>query len=103
MPKLRVLKLVLGTWQRYDPKGQRYHEAADEIFEILGSSCPQLIAVVFECRPKLSYCFTWSFVKPEQTGRSARAKLLGLDVAPYVVKEYEPCSDILEPEKLIFT
>jgi hypothetical protein len=57
MPKLRVLKLVLGTWQRYGPGGQRYHEAAGEIFEILGSSCPQLIAVVFECRPQNELLF----------------------------------------------
>lgn len=102
MRKLRVLKLVLGTWQGFDFKRQIYQEAADEIFETLDSSCPQLVAVVFECRSPLGCDFTWSSVRSKRVGGSARARSLGVDVAPYVIKDCEPCSDIYEPEKLIY-
>jgi hypothetical protein len=102
MRKLRVLKLVLGAWQGFDFAGQIYQQAADEMFETLGSSCPQLVAVVFECRSPIGCDSTWSFVRSEQVGGSARARSLGVDVAPCVIRDYEPCSDILEPEKLIF-
>jgi hypothetical protein len=93
---------VLGSWQRYDPKGQTYHEAADKVFEILGPSCPQLAAVVFELR-MYNECRTWSSIRSNGCGGLAGAKLLGENVAPYVIKGHEPCSDILEPEKLIFS
>jgi hypothetical protein len=42
---------------------------------------------------------TWSFVWSKQDGR---AKFLGNNVAPHVIKAHEPRSDMLEPEKLIF-
>ena len=101
MHKLRVLKLVLGSRQEYDSTVQSCQEAADEIFEVLGHSCPLLTVVVFESRACTSRSSTWSFVTPKQCGRRSQAKFLGEDVAPYVIKDYEPCSDMLELEKLI--
>lgn len=45
---------------------------------------------------------TRSFVRKNQIDHHAPAKFLGIDVAPCVIEDYAPCSDMLEPEKLIF-
>ena len=102
MHKLRALKLVfheLGYRQFYQDRA--YHEAAETIFDVLGRSCPQLTAVVLESRCDVGIA-AWNFVQSTQIGGRLQAKFLGEDVAPYVVRDYEPCSDMLEPEKLIF-
>jgi hypothetical protein len=100
--KLRVLKLVfheLGYQRFYS--GRVYHEAAETFFNVLGRSCPQLTAVILESRCD-SGVTAWNFVRSAQIDGRLQAKFLGEDVAPYVIKDYEPCSDMLEPEKLIF-
>jgi len=102
--KLRVLKLVVASGRPYDSGGQIAQEAADKVFEILCSSCPHLTVVVFECRgPHVFLKQAWSFVRSKEIGRDAQAKCLGRDVAPSVIRDYEPCSDVFEPEKLIFS
>lgn len=77
---------------------QTYREAADKVFGTLLPSCPQLAAVVFQLRVNIN-AVTWSFVWSKQ---DRRAKFLGMNVAPHVIKAHEPGSDMLEPEKLIF-
>ena len=101
--KLRVLKLVVARGERYDPDGRITQEAADKIFEILGSSCPHLTVVVFEFRLHAFLNPAWSFVRSKEIGRAVQAKCLGMNVAPHMIRDYEPCSDIFEPEKLIFS
>ena len=102
MHKLRVLKLVFPElcYRQYYPD-QAYHEAANKIFDILSQSCPQLFAVVLTPRED-SGPDAWYFVRSKKIGDYGQVKFLGLDVAPYVVREYEPCSDMLEPEKMVF-
>jgi hypothetical protein len=98
--QLRVLKLVVSDYCRPQTV-QSYQEAADEIFKVLSRNCPQLIVVIFE-RRTLAGIVTRSFVRKNQIDHHAPAKFLGIDVAPCVIEDYAPCSDMLEPEKLIF-
>ena len=100
--ELRVLKLVLGSHRTWDLSGLRDREAADKIFETLSVHCPHLTIVVFELR-RLVGCTTWSFVRSKRPGHYVRAEPLGADVGPYMIKDYKPCSDMLEPEKLILS
>jgi hypothetical protein len=99
--ELRVLKLVTSGHRR-NHSHQTYQENADKTFEILCPSCPQLTVIVLESVTYLNTS-TWSFVRPTKVGqRGAQSRFLGMDLAPYVVKDYEPCSDMLEPEKWVF-
>ena len=101
MKKLRVLNLVFDSTSNHHTE-ETYQEAADKVFETLVPSCPQLSAVVFEERVNMDP-LTWSFVRPDPSIRQARAKCLGVDVAPRVIRAHEPRSDMLEPEGLIFS
>ena len=101
MHKLRVLKLVFPElWYREYYPDQAYHEAADKVFEILSPSCPQLVAVILTPREDAGPD-AWYFVRSKQIGHREQVKYLGVDIAPYVIKEYEPCCDMLEREKMV--
>jgi hypothetical protein len=87
-------------YRQYYPDGA-YHEAADKVFDMLSPHCPQLSTVIL-MSPSDCSSSAWFFVRPKQMGRRAQMKCLGVNVAPYVVKDYEPCSDMLEPEQMVF-
>jgi len=81
-----------------DHTEQMYQDAADKVFTTLLPSCPLLTAVIFMMRFNTN-SLTWSFVWSKQ---DARAKPLGANVAPHVIKAHKPGSDMLEPERMIF-
>lgn len=77
---------------------------ADMTFSTLAMSCPTLTAVVVKtcwCMPKDDYK-VYAFLKSKQIDLYGHTTVVGMPVEPHMVKHYEPCSDILEPDRFVF-
>jgi hypothetical protein len=73
-------------------------------FSTLAMSCPTLTAVVVKtcwCIPKDDYK-VYAFLKSKQIDLYGHTTVVGMPVEPHMVKHYEPCSDILEPDRFVF-
>jgi hypothetical protein len=77
------------------------HSTADMLFTTLATSCPRFTVVVLDdYGPKSPG--TLSFLKSKQIGLSDQTTVVGTPVELSMIKHYEPCSDILEPDDFIF-
>ena len=79
-------------------------KSADTILSTLASACPRLNVVVIETKwmyGKDNYAVR-AFLKSKQTDLYGRTTIVGMPVELCMVKHYEPCSDILEPDRFVF-
>lgn len=83
--------------------GHLVKRAADKIFSTLASTCPRFVALVIEarCVPESRLCGfqAYAFLKSKQTDLYGHTSVVGMAVEPHMVKHYEPCAEILEPER----
>lgn len=79
-------------------------QTADMALSTLAVDCPDLAAVVIRttCDIPESDPSVHAFLKSKQIDLYGRESIVGMAVEPYMVKHYEPYSDILESEKFIF-
>jgi hypothetical protein len=77
------------------------HSTADKLFSTLATSCPRFTVVVLDDHGPKSPG-TPAFLKSRQIGLNDRRTVVGTPVELGMVKDYEPCSDFLEPDKFIF-
>lgn len=77
---------------------------ADKILSTLASSCPRLKVVVIETMWEYSRdnSAVRAFLRSKQTDLYGRTTVVGMPVELCMVKHYEPCSDILEPDRFVF-
>jgi hypothetical protein len=77
---------------------------ADKILSTLASSCPRLKVVVIEATWEygLADYAVRAFLKSKQIDLFGHSTVVGMPVEPHMIKHYEPCSDVLEPDKFVF-
>lgn len=77
---------------------------ADKILSTLASDCPRLNVVVIEIAWQYgrSDHSVHAFLKSKQIDLFGHTSVVGMPVEPHMVKHYEPCSDILEPDRFVF-
>jgi hypothetical protein len=77
---------------------------ADKTLSTLASSCPKLNVLVLECTGNytLNGFTVNAFLRSKQTDLYGHTTIVGVPVKPHMIKHYEPCSDILEPDRFVF-
>jgi len=79
-------------------------ETADKVLSTLASDCPRLNVVVIETawQYRRDNHAVHAFLRSKQTDLYGHTTIVGMPVEPHMVKHYEPCSDILEPDRFVF-
>jgi hypothetical protein len=81
---------------------------ADKIFQALVPTCPKFLAVILDVQGDfLRSAFDQSylphaFIRSKQIDPAGRSTCVGAPVKPTMVKHYEPCFDLLDPEAYFF-
>jgi hypothetical protein len=82
-------------------RGYLVKRMADKILSTLASDCPRLKVVVIEAACQYGRV-NYAFLKSTQIDLYGHTTIVGMLVEPHMVKHYEPCSDILEPDRFVF-
>jgi hypothetical protein len=75
----------------------------DKAFASLAISCPDLAVIVLATMGNFSADDgTHSFLRTKQIDLRGETTFIGMPIGHHMIKHYEPCSEILEPEKFGF-
>jgi hypothetical protein len=81
---------------------------ADKIFQALVPTCPKFMAVILDVQGDFDH-FAFSkpylphaFIRSKQTDPAGRFTYAGAPVKATMVKHYEPCFDLLDPEAYLY-
>jgi hypothetical protein len=75
----------------------------DKAFASLAISCPDLAVIVLATMGNFSADDgTHSFLRTKQIDLRGETTFIGMPIEHHMIKHYEPCSEILEPERFGF-
>lgn len=82
--------------------------AVDKIFQTLAPTCPDLLAIIMNVTGEFGYDLrykpSWppAFIRSKQTDPFGRAMYVGAPIDAHMIKDYEPCFDLLDPPAFIY-
>jgi len=81
-------------------RARAIYSIVDKVFTSLAIDCPHLAVIVLVTMGKFHQDDgVDTFMRAKQIDSSGESTFTGMPVEHHMVKHYEPCSEILEPEK----